>query len=92
MQTRQSSLADRSRTTINVDQTLLRAARMVAAATGRSDSEVIEEALHDYLAGPQAAFLLDRLSKVMHTLEQVGRESPHVERPIPNDLHDLVVS
>lgn len=67
---------DRARTTVSIDQRLLRAAKTVAAATGRSDSEVIEEALHDYLAGPQAELLLQSLSEVMNTLGSANLLGP----------------
>lgn len=39
----------KAKTTIYVDQEVIRAARIWAARTGRRDSEVIEEALRSYL-------------------------------------------
>ncbi len=40
----------RERATVYLDADVLRAARVMAARTGRKDSEVVEEALRRYLA------------------------------------------
>lgn len=39
----------KTRTTIYVDEEVMRAARVYAARTGKRDYEVVEEALRDYL-------------------------------------------
>ena len=39
----------RERATVYVDADVLRAARVMAARTGRRDSEIVEEALRSYL-------------------------------------------
>ena len=49
----------RRKTTVYVDETVLRAARVAAARTGRRDYQVVEDALRSYLGME----LLDKVSK-----------------------------
>jgi Ribbon-helix-helix protein, copG family len=41
----------KAKTTVYLDEDVLRAARVAAARSGKRDSEIVEEALRSYLAG-----------------------------------------
>ena len=58
----------KARTTITLDETVLRAVRVKAARSGRRDSDVIEEALRRDLG-------LDLLERVWETADLDGEEA-----------------
>ncbi len=70
----------KTRTTLTVDETVLRAVKVRAARTGKGDSEVIEEALRAQLG----LDLLDRLWKRNDMSEQealaLAVEAQHATR------------
>ncbi len=60
----------RRKTTLYLDADVLTAAKVLAAATERSDSEVVEEALRAYLQRGQAARARERLGALLDRLAE----------------------
>ncbi|HZS01930.1 MAG TPA: ribbon-helix-helix protein, CopG family [Chloroflexota bacterium] len=76
----------RKKTTIYVDSALLREVRARAARTGREDADILEDALRQYLATPQAATsrqelreLLDELAARTHADDQEALDVAYAE-------------
>lgn len=71
----------RTRTTLTIDEDVLRAVKVHAARTGKGDSEVIEEAVREHLG----LGLLERLWKANDLSEDdamsLAREAQHAARP-----------
>ena len=66
----------RRKTTLYLDQDLLRGAKLLAAVTDRSESEVVEEALQGYLSGESAATARNELTRL---LERIAMRSTITE-------------
>ena len=62
----------RKKTTVYLDPELLRAAKVLAATTGRHDYEILEDALRQYFAGQAVDSGRDALRAL---LQQVGGRS-----------------
>lgn len=57
----------KARTSISIDQELLTAVKVVAAALGKTDSEVMEEALEDFLTNSSE----ESRSRLQGTLDRI---------------------
>lgn len=76
----------RKKTTVYLDPTLLRAAKVVAASTGRHDYEVLEDALRQYLAtqdvngaGNMLRSLLDHVAQRSTVTDDEALQLAHEE-------------
>jgi hypothetical protein len=62
--------ARRRKTTFYLDADVLTAAKVLAAATDRSESQVVEEALRNYLKQGQAAVARQQLAALLDRLAE----------------------
>jgi hypothetical protein len=71
----------KARTTLTIDEDVLRAVKIRAARTGKGDSEVIEEALRRDLGLDLLDRLWERNALPEDDAVKLGVEAQHVTRP-----------
>jgi len=71
----------KTRTTLTVDEAVLRAVKVRAARTGRGDSEVIEEALRRDLGLDLLEHLWESSELDKAAAERLAVEAQHASRP-----------
>lgn len=70
----------RKKTTVYVDEEVLRAARIMAARTGRRDSQVVEDALRAYLGLAVVDRVRERSDLTPEDAERLAYEELHASR------------
>jgi hypothetical protein len=70
----------RSRTTLSIDDQVLRAARIAAARTGKRDSELVEDALRAYLGLGVVERVRARSDLSPEAAERLAHDEVHASR------------
>lgn len=73
----------KARTTLTVDEDVLRAVKLRAASSGRGDSEVIEEALRRHLGLDLLEAMWSKASLPEGEADELALEAQHRTRPAP---------
>lgn len=77
---RYDAIMAKRKTTMYVDEEVLRAARIMAARTGKRDSQVVEDALREYLGFAVVARVRDRSDLAPEEAEKLAYEELHASR------------
>lgn len=75
------ALRTRKKTTLAIDESLLRAAKVHAARTGKREYQVLEEALASYLGLSRLRAIQERNALSPEEAEKLAYEELHRHRP-----------
>ena len=80
MRLRYRACISRVRTTLSIDDQVLRAARIAAARSGKRDSELVEDALRAYLGLVVVDRVRERSNLTADAAEQLAYDELHAAR------------